>query len=445
MNPNKKFTPVVAQKKTGVPVQSIKRPVAPPVYRPQPLPKVLQTKRSLGLSTKAFQSPHAPVAPPVYRPQQSPKAAQPKMTNGPPSRKPPVTPSVYRPQALPRVMQTKMPGQPVPERKQAPLVRQASAAASTPWQPNASRNSIQRYLEDVDPDTYWRTIDSTRSDTVAVRDKATRKHWEKAGIEGGPRARVDQENTVMSSAVVEYFVEGRPRQIRTDVHVSGNPWTDFDDRKKYYRDLKEDGPDDARDCAEPKVLKDVDGALHKVRQENGRRTIVYLYSEFTPCFACEGKIKRWMDRHKNVELVIVADQLFAFGEYWSRWRHHYDRIEGHLCLGFQVRDGHEDKRYVAPAVSKRAVSDDFTFARAAGGGGGGDGGGDDGGAAAPLVPPALPPAPTLPPAPASPPAPVVGGWGRGAAAAAAVATPVVGGGGRGGAAFGRGRGRGGKT
>lgn len=46
----------VAQCKTPVSAQSSKRPVAPPVYRPQPVPKVLQRKSS--------------TAPPVYRPNQ---------------------------------------------------------------------------------------------------------------------------------------------------------------------------------------------------------------------------------------------------------------------------------------------------------------------------------------------------------------------------------------
>lgn len=36
--------PVVAQLKTGVSAQSVKRPVVPPVYRPQPTPKVMQRK-----------------------------------------------------------------------------------------------------------------------------------------------------------------------------------------------------------------------------------------------------------------------------------------------------------------------------------------------------------------------------------------------------------------
>ena len=41
----RQFKPVVAQLKTGISAQTIKHPVAPPVYRPQQVPRVLQTKR----------------------------------------------------------------------------------------------------------------------------------------------------------------------------------------------------------------------------------------------------------------------------------------------------------------------------------------------------------------------------------------------------------------
>src|SRR5215510_3605899 len=64
----RQFKAVVAQLKTGVSVQSIKRPVAPPVYRPQPVPKVLQTKSSL--PPRPHSVPQQPIAPPVYRPEQ---------------------------------------------------------------------------------------------------------------------------------------------------------------------------------------------------------------------------------------------------------------------------------------------------------------------------------------------------------------------------------------
>jgi hypothetical protein len=70
--------PAVAQPKTAVSAQSVKQPVAPPVYRPQPTPKVLQTKLAPGQQSQAGQSPNRPVAPAVYRPQTQPKVLQAK-------------------------------------------------------------------------------------------------------------------------------------------------------------------------------------------------------------------------------------------------------------------------------------------------------------------------------------------------------------------------------
>lgn len=44
--------PVVARLKTAVSGQSVRQPVAPPVYRPQPVPGVLQRKNATGPHTK---------------------------------------------------------------------------------------------------------------------------------------------------------------------------------------------------------------------------------------------------------------------------------------------------------------------------------------------------------------------------------------------------------
>jgi hypothetical protein len=83
------------------------RTVGPTVYRPQPLPKVLQTK-----TTVPRQNPHkvsdnvarTPIAPPVYRPETK-KIVQPKVAGVTSLR--PQAPPVYRPQPMPKVLQTK--------------------------------------------------------------------------------------------------------------------------------------------------------------------------------------------------------------------------------------------------------------------------------------------------------------------------------------------------
>ena len=69
------FKPVVVQFKTAV-----RRPVAPPVYRPQPVPCVLQTKKAI--PEPAHSRPQTevrrPVAPPAFRPLPVPKVLQAK-------------------------------------------------------------------------------------------------------------------------------------------------------------------------------------------------------------------------------------------------------------------------------------------------------------------------------------------------------------------------------
>ena len=65
--------PGVAQLKTGISAQSVKRPVAPPVYRPNiTTPNVAQPKMANGVVNRKL-----PVAPPVYRPEVK-KIVQPK-------------------------------------------------------------------------------------------------------------------------------------------------------------------------------------------------------------------------------------------------------------------------------------------------------------------------------------------------------------------------------
>ena len=103
----RQFKAVVAQLKTPVSAQSVRGPVAPPVYRPQPVPKVLQTKSSAALIPQRLQTPRQPVAPAVYRPRSSPKVVLPKMTNAAGNRKPSMAPRVQLPQPTPKVLQTK--------------------------------------------------------------------------------------------------------------------------------------------------------------------------------------------------------------------------------------------------------------------------------------------------------------------------------------------------
>jgi hypothetical protein len=93
-----------AQAKTSVSAQSLKRPIAPPLYRPQPVPKVLQKKSYSSANPHADRAQPHPLAPPVYRPQQAPKVLQTKSSlsqigNNRAAQLRPVAPPVYRPEA----------------------------------------------------------------------------------------------------------------------------------------------------------------------------------------------------------------------------------------------------------------------------------------------------------------------------------------------------------
>lgn len=80
--------------------QGKKPPVAPPAYRPQPTPRVLQ--RKLATTPQASAARPAPVAPPAYRPQSTPRCLQLKSAAAQPTTQPVTKP------AVPRVVQPKL-------------------------------------------------------------------------------------------------------------------------------------------------------------------------------------------------------------------------------------------------------------------------------------------------------------------------------------------------
>jgi hypothetical protein len=125
------FKPAVAQLKTGVSSQSVKSPVAPTVYRPQTLPRVLQTKKSSAQNAPPGGPGSQPPAPPIYRPQATKTAAQPKTPNGVVNRKLPVAPPIYRPQTVPKVLQAKSGSPQNPHAGRAADDRRVGRMAST--------------------------------------------------------------------------------------------------------------------------------------------------------------------------------------------------------------------------------------------------------------------------------------------------------------------------
>jgi hypothetical protein len=102
--PHKVFSLTAPPKAAGA-SPTRKMPVEPPVYRPQPVPRVLQRKAVSGQQQPRAVQPRQPVAPPIFRPAAK-KIVQPKLatTRAP---KLPVAPPVYRPQPTPAVLQKK--------------------------------------------------------------------------------------------------------------------------------------------------------------------------------------------------------------------------------------------------------------------------------------------------------------------------------------------------
>lgn len=113
--------PFRQQKPVGAPV--IKTPVAPPVYRPQPTPKVLQLKKAQPTTATTAAVRKQPVAPPVYRPQPTPKVLQRKTAAPPPA---------YRPPATPKVLQKKTDRTAAPARVSPPRVLPANSGVIQP-------------------------------------------------------------------------------------------------------------------------------------------------------------------------------------------------------------------------------------------------------------------------------------------------------------------------
>ena len=146
-----------SQSKTGN-LKLAQSPTAPPAYRPQPVPKVLQMKKGGQPQTGAGRFP-VPVSAPVYRPAQQ-RIVQPQNALTAQSRKPGQAPAVYRPE--PKLFQPQQPPQrvrgqaaqmkPAGQRPTGPALQTRSA--SRPQMPGvqtgpsnrlAQSRSIQRY------------------------------------------------------------------------------------------------------------------------------------------------------------------------------------------------------------------------------------------------------------------------------------------------------------
>lgn len=111
-------TPNVVLRQVASGAAKGKTPVAPPVYRPQPPPKVLQRKASPVESPRAGQASRQPLAPPVYRP---------------------VTKRTVQPKALPQTLKS-------PSQSPGPRPEQKTRAhhKNVPATPASARSVVQR-------------------------------------------------------------------------------------------------------------------------------------------------------------------------------------------------------------------------------------------------------------------------------------------------------------
>ncbi|MDQ3744908.1 MAG: hypothetical protein M3444_11040 [Acidobacteriota bacterium] len=137
-HPTETYRPGVLQTKT-VATQAKKMPTAPPVYRPQAAPKVLQTKAATVLPPAAATRQLTPAAPHAYQPQPVPKVLQRKaalstQTPGLAAKRPPAAPPVYRPHPEPKCLQAKRPAAPrsANQAKPSPVAAPAYRPQPTP-------------------------------------------------------------------------------------------------------------------------------------------------------------------------------------------------------------------------------------------------------------------------------------------------------------------------
>ena len=142
-SPQNQFTPPGFVQPRSCP--SKHHPAAPPAYRPQPTPRVLQTKASAGQQSQNLQPRAKSVAPPAYRPQPVPGVLQAKKSDVRqtvnPAGRAPLAPPAYRPQATPRVLQTKRPQSLRPQNP--PLENKRAAVAPPAYRPQPAPQVLQ--------------------------------------------------------------------------------------------------------------------------------------------------------------------------------------------------------------------------------------------------------------------------------------------------------------
>ena len=211
------------------------RPVAPPVYRPQPVPKVLQRKVSPVQNPNAAQAPRLPVAPPVYRPQAT-QGVQAKLA-GPTQTKPqPVAAPVRHPRVVPKVLQMKKTtSQPAPHKQPpGPLIGRRSSVVQRKY-------GRDTYVEVNGPGgTWYGVVTGTvhhASGTLRIRVGGTDEQVEV------PEAQVRLHPTIGNSPGAAFAAASRmvaasyeERRDGDSVATAGGTWTAVEYNSKMGRD-----------------------------------------------------------------------------------------------------------------------------------------------------------------------------------------------------------------
>lgn len=277
-------------------MSNLKRPTAPPVYRPQPVSKVLQAKSAMAQPQTIVQSrkvatgppinqARQPVAPPVYRPQPAPRVVQKKSSSSPgpeavQARRKPIAPPIYRPQAK-KVVQPKI-ASPQP---QSPTVRPQTRRVNAQTNHTAQMKSrafqpvIQR-AEDITKGTfegeYYR-----RSPLESFAD-----FQEEPGVDvNDPRG--------WASAQVTYKdIIDQVREKSTATYQSGKHNRHRDcsqlDNRYLKRPKKEKGKINAY-CAEVQVIHELHGILRNMMGGESNIRVAFL-TTWTTCWACDHDI-----------------------------------------------------------------------------------------------------------------------------------------------------------
>lgn len=180
--------PGAVQPKMNATTQMRPTPKAPPVYRPQPVPKVLQAKMHVAQQPVNHSS-RVPVALPAYRPEQK-KVVQPKIAVAAQGQNIPKSPPVYRPDLKP--LQPKI---------GTPLNGKRNNASGT-IQPRM--NGVVQRME-AQPDDGWEVVGKKKAKATDVEIAA-----KKLEIAAKKEAKLKEIRTLAEKAI-GYYTPERPQ------------------------------------------------------------------------------------------------------------------------------------------------------------------------------------------------------------------------------------------